>query len=803
MPLQLPVLDNRSFEQLLTEAKRRIPVYTPEWTNFEVDSDPGITIVQLFAFLTENLLYRADRIPERNRLKFLQLLGIPLQQAAPAQGLIRVRNERGPVEPLPLEAGVVVSAGQVNYITLDPVNVLPVEAAAYYKRKVSPDDPSYGEFNTKYQAVKVAMLAALEAEEDDEEDDEEEVGDAEGAEGTDESSVQLDFYESTLMREPTAGEPDPVLDLSSDETSDHAVYLALLAPKNVTPGAAREALANQTLSVGIVPALTDANVPALVPVQLGAKRLPVPALVYEVPDPTSAGTRYERLRVVPEPDVLSEVGVVQLELPGKEKLATWVFDEPMQEGTGDYPPRIEDDEVRARLVTWLRVRLPPSQPAGAQTPGANAGNAPGASGALDVPGTPVAGGAQAVAANQPTATTRGNQGAAVNARLTWLGVNAARVRQAIPIFNELLGTANGEPDQIYALANTPVIEDSVLLEVQDIDLAWRLWLQTDDLLSAGGSDEVFTVDYESGQIRFGDGHRGERPPAGSRVRASYQYGGGTQGNVAIGAVKTTSDVRLQGGFKIDNPISTWGGDTGETVEEGERNIPLHLRHRDRLVVKQDFIDITRRTPGVDVGRVEVLPLYNPDKRLENVAGVVALMVVPASDTARPLWPLPNRLFLKTVCDYLDERRLVTTEIYVRGPEYVPVALSVGIEVRAGYFRDQVIQAVRERLQLYLSSLPPGGPEESGWPLNKLLHEKDLEAVVTRVAGVEFVNSMELGVGSELGIEKKLLRGLQLPRLDTLDVREGEAESLESILGTKPDTTQEPTVVPVPVTRSKC
>ncbi|HEX8281813.1 MAG TPA: putative baseplate assembly protein [Pyrinomonadaceae bacterium] len=799
MPLQLPVLDNRNFEQLLAEAKRRIPVYTPEWTNFEVDSDPGITIVQLFAFLTENLLYRADRIPERNRLKFLQLLGIPLQQAAPAQGIVRVRNERGPVEPLPLEAGIVVSAGQVNYITLDPVNVLPVEAAAYYKRKIASDDPSYEEFNTKYQAVKVAMLAALEAEEDEGDDAEDEVDDAEDGEGTDESSVQLDFYESTLMREPTAGEPDPVLDLSTDETSDHAVYLALLAPKNVTPEAAREALANQTLSVGIVPALADANVPALVPVQLGAKRLPVPSLVYEVPDPTSAGTRYERLRVVQEPDVLSEVGVVQLELPGKEKLATWVFDEPMQEGTGDYPPRIEDDETRTRLVTWLRVRLPPSQPAGTQAPGAQSSGTGSKTG-----NTPGASGAQAPqVSNQPTATTQGNQGAAVNARLTWLGLNAARVRQAIPIFNELLGTANGEPDQTYVLANTPVIEDSVLLEVQDIDGAWRLWLQTDDLLSAGGTDEVFTVDYESGQIRFGDGHRGERPPSGGRVRASYQYGGGTQGNVAIGAVKTSPDVRLQGGFKVDNPIATWGGDTGETVEEGERNIPLYLRHRDRLVVKQDFIDITRRTPGVDVGRVEVLPLYNPDKRLENLAGVVTLMVVPATDTVRPLWPLPNRLFLKTVCDYLDERRLVTTEIYVRGPEYVSVALSVGIEVRAGYFRDQVIQAVRERLQLYLSSLPPGGPDEVGWPLNKLLLKKDLEAVVTRVAGVEFVNSIELGVGSELDIESKRLKGLQLPRLDTLDVREGEAESLESILGTKPEPTQEPTVVPVPVTRSKC
>lgn len=802
MPLQLPVLDNRNFEQLLAEAKRRIPVYTPEWTNFEVDSDPGITIVQLFAFLTESLLYRADRIPERNRLKFLQLLGIPLQQAAPAQGIVRVINERGPVAPLPLEGGVVVAAGQVNFLTLDPVNALPVDAVAYYKRRISTDDPRYAEFTIKYQAIADAAQAALELEAEGGED-EDEVSDDEsgGAEDeTGEATIRLDFYESTQMPLPTPGEPNPVLDLSSDdETIDHAVYLALLAPKNVAPDAVREALANQTLSVGIVPALADL-VPPLTPQRLGVARQPVPTLIYEVPDPTAAGTRYERLRVVQQPDVLSSVGVVQLELPGKDKLKSWEFTEPLQEGQGDYPPRIEDEEVRARLVTWLRLRLPPSQPASTTQTGtsSNTGDGPGnsssntSSGSSGTPGT-----------NQVITSTASNQGAAINARLTWLGVNAARVRQAITVFNELLGTANGEPDQTVVLANTPVIEDSVLLEVQDIDGVWRLWQQTDDLLSADEDDEVFTVDYEAGLIRFGNGHRGVRPPAASRIRATYQYGGGTQGNVSIGAIKTTTDTRLQGGYKIENPIATWGGDLGETIEEGERNIPLHLRHRDRLVTAEDFKDIARRTPGVDVGRVEVLPLFHPDKLLDNVAGVVTLMVVPASDTVRPLWPSPNRLFLKTVCDYLDERRLVTTEIYVRGPEYASVALSVGLEVRAGYFRDQVIQAVRVRLEEYLSALPPGGPEETGWPLNKHLLKKDLEAVVTRVAGVEFVNSMELGVDTELDIESKHLKGLKLPRLDTLDVREGEAESLASILGTKAAEPQEPTVVPVPVTKSKC
>jgi len=49
---------------------------------------------------------------------------------------------------------------------------------------------------------------------------------------------------------------------------------------------------------------------------------------------------------------------VQVELPDESSLQTWTFTEPMQEGTGDYPPRLEDQKVSERLVTWLRLRLP-------------------------------------------------------------------------------------------------------------------------------------------------------------------------------------------------------------------------------------------------------------------------------------------------------------------------------------------------------------------------------------------------------------------------------------------------------------
>ena len=75
MPLQIPTIDNRRYQDLLNEALARIPVHNPEWTNFN-KSDPGVTLIELFAFLTENLLYRSNQIPERNRRKFLRFFRV-------------------------------------------------------------------------------------------------------------------------------------------------------------------------------------------------------------------------------------------------------------------------------------------------------------------------------------------------------------------------------------------------------------------------------------------------------------------------------------------------------------------------------------------------------------------------------------------------------------------------------------------------------------------------------------------------------------------------------------------------------
>src|SRR5262245_5106645 len=73
LALQVPNLDDRTYKDLVEEALNLIPTYAPGWTNHN-PSDPGITLVELFAFLTEGILYRLNRVTSRNLLSFLKLL---------------------------------------------------------------------------------------------------------------------------------------------------------------------------------------------------------------------------------------------------------------------------------------------------------------------------------------------------------------------------------------------------------------------------------------------------------------------------------------------------------------------------------------------------------------------------------------------------------------------------------------------------------------------------------------------------------------------------------------------------------
>lgn len=96
MSLPTPNLDDRKFQDLVDDVKRQIGLRCPEWTDHNV-SDPGVTMIELFSWMFEIMLYRMNQVPEKNYIKFLEMLGIGLEPPTPARTDLRFLLSR-PVE---------------------------------------------------------------------------------------------------------------------------------------------------------------------------------------------------------------------------------------------------------------------------------------------------------------------------------------------------------------------------------------------------------------------------------------------------------------------------------------------------------------------------------------------------------------------------------------------------------------------------------------------------------------------------------------------------------------------------------
>ena len=85
--LPAPNLDDRTFQGLVDEAKRLVQERCPEWTDHNV-SDPGVTLIEAFAQMVDQLIYRLNRVPDLNYVKFLELIGVELRPPSPARGRV-------------------------------------------------------------------------------------------------------------------------------------------------------------------------------------------------------------------------------------------------------------------------------------------------------------------------------------------------------------------------------------------------------------------------------------------------------------------------------------------------------------------------------------------------------------------------------------------------------------------------------------------------------------------------------------------------------------------------------------------
>jgi predicted phage baseplate assembly protein len=143
--LPSPNLDDRRYQDIVDEAKRLIPTYCPEWTNHNL-SDPGVALIELFAWMSEMILFRLNQVPDRLYTKFLDLVGIDPFPAAAARAdltfwLSEVLDEVISV-PAGTQVGTLSQHGEspILFSTLEPLEISQPELVAAHTSRAGEEE---------------------------------------------------------------------------------------------------------------------------------------------------------------------------------------------------------------------------------------------------------------------------------------------------------------------------------------------------------------------------------------------------------------------------------------------------------------------------------------------------------------------------------------------------------------------------------------------------------------------------------------------------------------------------------------
>ena len=750
MPIRSPNLDDLRFSTVRDDLVRRIPVHAPEWTDHN-ESDPGITLIELFATLAEQVGYRLNLIPEKNHIELLKLLGIHLRPARAARTKL---------------AFFLASADTASTITLP--------AGTKAKAKKGSPPPSF-ELDSNLDIVPAELQVLVTTKADKLWDllngsqlSSSTTAPKTPADKTEWLTVAWDGAKPPLKEMPL--QPVQALPVSDQ----HYLWLGLKCNNTIDAGflGVRTTLTVQfdddeqpdltfeancctdTPAEPLPPATdwiwyfdavtqtmqqvsgriddstqgftTSGGVRFTVPVTMG----PIPADMFRnLRDPSSLSPAQQctalgtglQTRVTPLNTLTSNAGDLITYMTGLQSAITSAVTDAQAAAGSPAPPVLHPLDPKYRNATkvqgWIRLGPFPSLSGGTR-------------------------------------------------KLRMVTFNAAPATNAATVTRELLGQANGRPGQTFALANQNVLPGTLQIGVVETPGGFvTSWMPVDSLDAAGPFDRQFEIDYEAGLLTAGDGRRGMIPQltlgAGSVIALRYRHGGGKAGEVGPGTV-TALESPTGAVIGCTNFIAATGGADAETLDKAKTRARKEISVRDRAVTSTDFEWIALQTPGVRVAKAVAVPLKRPlpdspapalptavrcgtlpagSMGLDDSTiafGTVSVVVVPDEMISEPV-PVPS--FLKAVCAHLNQHRLITTELYIVPPQYVRLCqFRITVKAKPGYTRLMVQDLVAADLGKYLHVLT-GGEDGKGYPFGHQLHAADLVARLFRVEGVERVESL--------------------------------------------------------------
>jgi hypothetical protein len=656
MPFVPPNLDQRTFEQIVTEVRRRIPTFTPEWTDLN-ESDPGITLAQLFAFMSEQLLFQINQVPEKGLITFLKMVG----------------GERHPASPA--LADVTISLSSTTGST-----VLTFDLSA--GTRVETSGPPPGEKAPIRFETQTAFTLVN--------------GDLVDVVGIDCNR------DATSFKTANAVVTESFQPFPTGRVGEEMFLVFDLNPQTVPlptwPAGTFQLRVNVagSLDVGEPPDSTSAGVDPRLSWSFASG--------FTTSDGSSVLSFTDFAPVHDTTNELTRSGYLQFEFKDPATALTFIR-APADTDIAFFQNKFVIRASLARTDAFADVGVPD---------------------------------------------------------INTIRMNTVPARAVQTVLNEALGSSSGLPGQRFQLARTPVIPGSTSLAITETGTGVvETWHEIDDIFAADANDQVYELLPATGELLFGDGVHGKIPPpddgsdpTGNMVATTYQFGGGAAGNV--GADKLTNVIPVDANLpklKATNVLPAAGGADEESTDRAVATAPALVRSRFRAVTADDFVALARATPDVRIERALALANTRPATSPGTSAGSVTVLLVPfapfATSITGPI-PLPSHV-AAAVVRFLDQRRLITTEVFVQPAPFRKITADVSLVVQPLARVNDTRNAVVDALDRFFHALV-GGTDGQGWPFGGTVFFSQVFQQVLSVPGVARVERISLSLDDAPGVE---------------------------------------------------
>lgn len=386
-------------------------------------------------------------------------------------------------------------------------------------------------------------------------------------------------------------------------------------------------------------------------------------------------------------------------------------------------------------------------------------------------------------------------------RLTTIHTNTVRAHNLVTVQNEVLGSSNGTPNQVFTFSRSPVLPEQKVL-IREVSLIeeerqviisdegtdaieeilddsgnivgfWVRWHEMDHFSFSKPNSRHYVIDRNKGTIMFGDGERGMIPLAGTdHIKCSYQSGGGVDGNVKAGTI-----TKLRTSFpyidSVTNPEDASGGGAEENLDRVKERGPQTLKHRDRAVTHEDFEWLVREA-SPNVAKVKCMPTQDPS--LQFTPGWVTLIIVPESDDPKPL---PTQQLISEIETYLFERTstyltVSPSQVNLIGPRYIQVGVQAGVTFTSIREAKTIEGRIIDNLTQFFHPLH-GGPEKKGWDFGRNVYISKVYEVIENTDGVDYVYELCLNASVQIfrfTLEESIIPTVSYPEYSTIESVDG-------------------------------